>query len=68
MGSADRFPPEQGTLPPEFPATLHPTGEAAVDELLIRLPAIPGLPESDQAAAYERLHDQLLSELDVEHG
>ena len=71
MGSAEGFPSEQGSLldnePPEFPA-VSPTGDPSVDNVLLTtLASMPEQSEEAQHAAYERLHDDLLTELNTEH-
>lgn len=70
MGSTERFPSEQGSLldnePPEFPA-VSPTGDPSVDDVLTTLASMPERSEEAQHAAYERLHDELLAELNTEH-
>lgn len=72
MGSPEPFPSEQGSLlegpPPEFPDSLDSTEDAGVDALMAVLIKIPDLVEAEQPAAYERLHDELLAELNTEHG
>ena len=70
MGSTEPVPSEQGSSldsgAPEFPRVL-PTGDASVDEVMRTLTSIPQLDEAAQHAAYERLHDELLGELNTEH-
>lgn len=70
MGSAEPFPSEQGSLldtgPSEFPQVSF-TGDASVDEVLHALTSTPELDETAQYAVYERLHDELLAELNTEH-
>lgn len=62
---------EQGSVPdssaPGFPE-VSPTGDASVDEVLNNLNSMTDLDEAAQLAAYERLHDELLAELNTEHG
>lgn len=53
--------------PSGFPE-VSPTGDASVDEVLNTLTSMPDLDEAAQHAAYERLHDELLAELNTEHG
>lgn len=52
--------------PVRFPS-VQPTGDPSVDEVLRALAAVPELDESDLPGAYDRLHDNLLSELNTEH-
>ncbi|GAB3539663.1 hypothetical protein GCM10027403_28170 [Arthrobacter tecti] len=67
MGPADPFPSEQGSLlegtPPTFPTSVPATNDAAVNELMAGLADIADLDQTAQPAAYERLHDDLLAEL-----
>lgn len=70
MGSADPFPSERGSLldsgPSDFPP-VSTTGDASLDEVLQTLTSMPQLDETAQHASYERLHDELLAELNTEH-
>jgi hypothetical protein len=47
---------------------VSPTGDAAVDQALHPLTSIPDLDDAAKHDAYERLHDDLLAELNTEHG
>ncbi|GAA2176659.1 hypothetical protein GCM10009784_24060 [Arthrobacter parietis] len=70
MGATEPPPVEQGSLPDgglaDYPA-VSSTGDAAVDDVLHTLTAMPELAEADQHTAYEQLHDELLAELNTEH-
>lgn len=69
MGSPEPFPSGQGASPDAKPAgfpAVTPTGDAAVDDVLQTLISMPELSEPDQHTAYERLHDELLAELNTE--
>lgn len=50
-----------------YPAGPSSTGDAAVDDVLDRLQAVPELGDAAKAEAYEQLHDDLLRELNTEH-
>ncbi|GAB3554025.1 hypothetical protein GCM10027404_27420 [Arthrobacter tumbae] len=71
MGATEPHPAGQRTPPDsdpsEFPA-VSATGDASVDGVLHTLTSIPELAETDQHTAYEQLHDELLAELNTEHG
>lgn len=47
---------------------MSPTGDSGVDEVLQRLVSVPELDESAQQEVYEQLHDDLLAQLNTEHG
>lgn len=51
----------------EYPG-VSPTGDSSVDEVLQDLTSVPDLDGAAQHAAYERLHDELLAQLNAEHG
>ena len=71
MGATEPHPAEQRALPDsgpsEFPA-VSATGDVSVDGVLHTLTSMPELAEADQHTAYEQLHDELLAELNTEHG
>lgn len=70
MGTPEPRPAEQEPfLDPgvEPPAGVRPTGDPAVDAVLDQLLPIPDLALSQQADAYDRFHDELLTELNEEH-
>lgn len=59
--------PTLDSSPSAFPE-VSPTGDASVDGVLNTLNSMPEVDEAAQLAAYERLHDELLAELNTEHG
>ena len=62
---------EQASIPDSSPSgfpEVSPTGDASVDDVLNNLNSMTDLDEAAQLAAYERLHDGLLAELNTEHG
>ncbi|WP_028278526.1 hypothetical protein [Arthrobacter sp. H5] len=72
MTEGHPFPSEQGSLlddgVPAYPAAAAQTGDGDVDTLLLPLAGMSDIPVQDQTAAYETLHDGLLSELNTDHG
>ena len=59
---------DQGPQDPAPYPEVSPTGDAAVDGVLHSLASIPELDDAGKHDAYERLHDDLLAELNTEHG
>ncbi|NYE93836.1 hypothetical protein FHU41_000057 [Psychromicrobium silvestre] len=62
------LPGEQGSLletePASWPEAVAATGDSAVDNVLVGLGQLPDLPTEAHPALYQRLHDDLLAELD----
>lgn len=51
----------------EYPE-VAPTGDDSVDEVLHSLASVPTTDDAARHALYERLHDELLAELNTEQG
>lgn len=70
MGAAESSPAEQefppGAKTGTYPPAAHSTSDAAVDRVLAALAPLPGLTADEQLAVYDRLHDELLAELNAE--
>lgn len=57
--------PTTGSEPSGYPE-VAPTGDASVDGVLHSLTAVPTADDAARHALYERLHDDLLAELNSE--
>lgn len=50
--------------PANWPEAVTATGDSAVDEVLSSLDELPATPTQEHPAIYQRLHDELLAELE----
>lgn len=49
----------------QWPREVLATSDGEVDAIIAELPRLPGLPVTEQAAVFERLHDELMADLDA---
>ncbi|EMY33066.1 hypothetical protein D477_016915 [Arthrobacter crystallopoietes BAB-32] len=49
----------------QWPREVLATSDADVDAIIGDLPQLRGLPAAEQAAVFERIHDELMADLDA---